>query len=77
MIKEQSPSVSERDDAPTVVHESVRSLAEIERDYILQTYELCNHNKTHTARALGISLRSLRDKLNHYRKQGCAVWAQD
>lgn len=73
MINEQSPSVGKKDDAPAVVHDGVRSLAEIERDYILQTYALCNHNKTHTAQALGISLRSLRYKLHLYHQRGGAA----
>lgn len=70
MIKERPLLSADKNDAPTLVPEGVRSLAEIERDYILQTLELCNHNKTHTARALGVSLRSLRNKLNLYRDQG-------
>lgn len=42
------------------------SLAAAERLHILQTWEHCGRNKTVTAQSLGISLRTLRNKLKEY-----------
>jgi DNA-binding NtrC family response regulator len=41
-------------------------LAEIERRHILRALELCQGNRTHAADKLGISIRTLRNKLNEY-----------
>jgi DNA-binding NtrC family response regulator len=50
-----------------------RSLADVERDLILVTLRHCLGNRTHTAGILGISLRTLRNKLNEYASQGMRV----
>lgn len=42
------------------------TLAEIERHYILEALEQSNGNRTHTANRLGISVRTLRNKLKVY-----------
>jgi DNA-binding NtrC family response regulator len=52
-----------------------RTLLEVERRLILKTLEQCHGNRTHTARLLGISLRSLRNKLRDYAAAGMAVSA--
>lgn len=44
------------------------SLFEMERKLILQTLELTHQNKTRAAQILGISIRTLRNKLNTYRQ---------
>ncbi|MCX8089320.1 MAG: sigma-54 dependent transcriptional regulator [Verrucomicrobiae bacterium] len=41
-------------------------LAEIEKRYILQVLERCNGNRTRAAEKLGISVRTLRNKLHEY-----------
>jgi transcriptional regulator with PAS, ATPase and Fis domain len=43
------------------------SLAEIEKYHIFATLEKTRQNRTHAARLLGISIRTLRNKLNDYR----------
>jgi len=43
-----------------------RSLQEVEQAFILATLRRCNGNRTHAARLLGISLRTLRNKLRSY-----------
>lgn len=43
-----------------------RSVAEVERGLILDTLDHCGGNRTHAARVLGISIRTLRNKLNDY-----------
>ena len=50
-----------------------RTLDEIERAVILKSLAYHNGNRTHTARELGISIRTLRNKLNEYRKIGIDV----
>ncbi len=44
------------------------TLYEAEKNIILQTLEYCNGNKTKTAEMLGISVRTLRNKLQEYTK---------
>ena len=43
-----------------------RTIKDVERALILATLRRCNGNRTHTARMLGISLRTLRNKLHGY-----------
>jgi DNA-binding NtrC family response regulator len=42
------------------------TVAEAEKQLILQTLEFCNQNRTRAAEMLGISIRTLRNKLNEY-----------
>ena len=44
-----------------------RSIAELERDVILSTLARLNGNRTHTAKALGITVRTVRNRLRKYR----------
>ncbi len=50
-----------------------RTLADVERHLILDTLASCLGNRTHAARILGISIRTLRNKLNEYMQAGIAV----
>jgi DNA-binding NtrC family response regulator len=45
------------------------SLKEIEKSVILNTLNQTNGNRTHAAEILGISVRTLRNKMNEYRKK--------
>jgi transcriptional regulator with PAS, ATPase and Fis domain len=47
-----------------------RTLDDIERKVIIEALEYHQGNRTHTARALGISIRTLRNKIADYRKIG-------
>jgi DNA-binding NtrC family response regulator len=49
------------------------TLARIEREFILQTLRWCQGNRTRAADRLGISVRSLRDRIRNYRYQGESV----
>jgi DNA-binding NtrC family response regulator len=49
------------------------SLDEVERELIYETLVHKNGNRTQTARVLGISVRSLRDKIRDYRADGFTV----
>ncbi|MEQ1889280.1 MAG: helix-turn-helix domain-containing protein, partial [Alphaproteobacteria bacterium] len=50
-----------------------RTVADVEQDLILNTLNHCLGNRTHAATILGISIRTLRNKLNAYRDLGVAV----
>lgn len=47
-----------------------RTVADVERDLIINTLEHCLGNRTHAANILGISIRTLRNKLNQYKDEG-------
>ncbi len=47
-----------------------KTIAEIEKDAIFVTLRKCGNNKTKAAEKLGISIRTLRNKLNEYRDAG-------
>lgn len=42
------------------------TLADLEKQHILETLAACNHNRTRAAKSLGISVRTLRNKLQLY-----------
>lgn len=50
-----------------------KSLGEVERDMILKTLDKCLGNRTHAANILGISIRTLRNKLKQYTDEGISV----
>jgi two-component system response regulator FlrC len=50
-----------------------RTIADVERDMILNTLDHCLGNRTHAANILGISIRTLRNKLNQYKDEGVDV----
>jgi two-component system response regulator FlrC len=50
-----------------------RTVADVERDLILETLKHCLGNRTHAANILGISIRTLRNKLNEYAANGIPV----
>jgi DNA-binding NtrC family response regulator len=50
-----------------------RTVADVERDLILETLSHCLGNRTHAANILGISIRTLRNKLKLYSDQGVRV----
>jgi DNA-binding NtrC family response regulator len=60
--------------ADAVTHALVgRTVADVERDLILETLRRCLGNRTHAAGILGISIRTLRNKLTVYAAEGAAV----
>lgn len=50
-----------------------RTVADVERELILDTLGHCLGNRTHAANILGISIRTLRNKLNQYTDEGMNV----
>jgi DNA-binding NtrC family response regulator len=51
-------------DSGIVFPKIIVPLEELEREYILYALRKANGNRTHTAQMLGISIRTLRNKLN-------------
>ena len=66
-------------DAPSVAPRRVvrlligATVGEIERELVLQTLARCGGNRTHAARVLGVSVRTLRNKIRQYSAQGADV----
>lgn len=52
-----------------------RRISDVERDLILATLTQCRGNRTHTAKILGISIRTIRNKLHEYASVGFDVTA--
>ncbi len=50
-----------------------RTVADVERDLIIQTLNHCLGNRTHAANILGISIRTLRNKLKQYSDEGAPI----
>ena len=50
-----------------------RTVADVERDLIIETLSHCLGNRTHAANILGISIRTLRNKLKQYSDEGLSV----
>ncbi len=52
-----------------------QTVSEVERHLIIDTLHHCLGNRTHAANILGISIRTLRNKLKLYNEQGFDVSA--
>ena len=52
---------------------SPMTIRDVEKSLILSTLEKHNNNRTKTAELLGISVRTLRNKLNEYRMEGVVL----
>lgn len=76
-VREESPVVAEPETDTTMVRMDAiagadvstfdgKTLAEIEKELIFRTLEKTNNNRTETARILGITTRTLRNKLHTY-----------
>ena len=50
-----------------------QTVAQMEKSLILDTLSHCLGNRTHAANILGISIRTLRNKLNEYADEGVAI----
>ncbi|TLP48161.1 MULTISPECIES: sigma-54-dependent transcriptional regulator [Cohaesibacter] len=50
-----------------------RTVAEVEQELILDTLDHCLGNRTHAANILGISIRTLRNKLKQYSEEGVSI----
>jgi two-component system response regulator FlrC len=59
--------VLEEGASPVPTSSGPRTVAEMERELILSTLARLDGNRTHTARALGVSVRTIRNRLREYR----------
>ena len=50
-----------------------RSISDVERDLVLATLKQCLGNRTWTAKVLGISIRTMRNKLHEYASMGLDI----
>jgi DNA-binding NtrC family response regulator len=64
-VIEKNTAVAEDEDTSSAVLVG-RTVASVERELILNTLDHCLGNRTHAATILGISIRTLRNKLNEY-----------
>lgn len=73
---EESSGGGERNPAPVPVVLRIpvgTNLADVERWMIFATLQKCGGNKTRAAALLGVSLKTLYNRLNAYRAQGLAM----
>lgn len=84
MISAQDIYLERRDDVHSAERDALgaqmdknwspgRTLDDIERNVIIEALKYHHGNRTHTARALGISIRTLRNKIADYRRLGIHV----
>ena len=59
--------------APPVEALVGRSVAEVERDLILRTLRHCDGNRTGASAILGISVRTMRNKLREFAEAGYTI----
>src|SRR6478752_6111037 len=74
-IMPQNASVQSAVVSATAVTRSLvgRTVSDVERDLILDTLDHCLGNRTHAANILGISIRTLRNKLKEYSDSGLSI----
>jgi len=64
------PSLAPNDVVPLLIGATV---GEIEQELVLQTLTRCDGNRTRAARVLGMSVRTLRNKIRQYSADGIDV----
>jgi DNA-binding NtrC family response regulator len=65
-----APSPAPHEIVPLLIGATVD---EIERELVLQTLARCDGNRTRAARVLGLSVRTLRNKIRQYSADGIDV----
>jgi DNA-binding NtrC family response regulator len=64
------PSMAPNEIVPMLIGATV---GEVERELVLQTLARCDGNRTRAARVLGLSVRTLRNKIREYSADGIEV----
>ena len=72
-VLELDPASTLGESAPTTAGMVGRTMAEVERQMIVDTLRHTFGNRTHAATILGISIRTLRNKLRDYAEAGVQV----
>jgi len=70
---ELAPKTADISDAATGETMVGKTVAEVEQALILKTLDHCYGNRTHAATILGISIRTLRNKLKQYSDEGVSI----
>ena len=65
-----APSLAPNEIVPLLIGSTV---GEIERELVLQTLARCDGNRTRASRVLGVSVRTLRNKIRQYSAEGIDV----
>ncbi|MDO9296029.1 helix-turn-helix domain-containing protein [Bradyrhizobium sp.] len=65
-----APSLAPNEIVPLLIGATV---GEVERELVLQTLGRCDGNRTRAARVLGVSVRTLRNKIRQYAADGIDV----
>jgi DNA-binding NtrC family response regulator len=65
-----APSLTPNEIVPLLIGATV---GEVERELVLQTLARCDGNRTRAARVLGVSVRTLRNKIRQYAADGIDV----
>jgi DNA-binding NtrC family response regulator len=65
-----APSLAPTEVMPLLIGSTVD---EVERELVLQTLDRCGGNRTRAARVLGVSVRTLRNKIRQYSADGIDV----
>ena len=74
-VAQRATQVTQHGNAPVTPADQLvgKTIAEVERDMIIKTLDKCLGNRTHAANILGISIRTLRNKLKQYTDEGIPV----
>lgn len=65
-----APALAPNEIVPLLIGSTV---GEVERELVLQTLGRCGGNRTRAARVLGVSVRTLRNKIRQYVAEGIDV----
>ena len=73
-----TPEIPQSDSQPLSPHQIVpmligSTIEAIERELVLQTLARCHGNRTHAARVLGLSVRTMRNKIRQYATAGVDI----
>ena len=73
-----APEIPLSDSHPLSPHQIVpmligSTIEAIERELVLQTLARCHGNRTHAARVLGLSVRTMRNKIRQYATDGVDI----
>jgi DNA-binding NtrC family response regulator len=66
----ESQALSPHQIVPMLIGSTVEA---IERELVLQTLARCDGNRTHAARVLGLSVRTMRNKIRQYATDGIDI----
>ena len=66
----ESHALSPHEIVPMLIGSTVEA---IERELVLQTLARCHGNRTHAARVLGLSVRTMRNKIRQYATDGVDI----